>query len=42
VPATSWPSGHGHDRGPELLEAIGQGSRDVVEHGGRITGYSTR
>jgi hypothetical protein len=32
---------HGHHRGPELLEAIGQGSATVVEHGRRITGYST-
>ncbi len=32
---------HGHDRGPELLEAIRQGSATVVEHGGRITGYTT-
>ncbi len=32
---------HGHDRGPELLEAIGQGTATVVEHGGRITGYTT-
>jgi GNAT superfamily N-acetyltransferase len=32
---------HGHERGPELLEAIGQGSATVVEHGGRISGYST-
>jgi GNAT superfamily N-acetyltransferase len=32
---------HGHDRGPELLGAIGQGSANVVEHGGRITGYAT-
>ena len=32
---------HGHHRGPELLEAIGQGSAAVVEHGGRITGYTT-
>jgi GNAT superfamily N-acetyltransferase len=32
---------HGHHRGPELLEAIGQGTATVVEHGGRITGYST-
>jgi GNAT superfamily N-acetyltransferase len=32
---------HGHDRGPELLEAIGQGSANVVEHDGRITGYTT-
>jgi GNAT superfamily N-acetyltransferase len=29
---------HGHDRGPELLEAIGQGTATVVEHGGRISG----
>jgi hypothetical protein len=32
---------HGHDRGAELLEAIGQGTATVVEHDGRITGYST-
>ena len=32
---------HGHDRGSELLEAIGQGTANVVEHGGRITGYTT-
>jgi GNAT superfamily N-acetyltransferase len=32
---------HGHDRGPELLEAISQGSANVVEHGGRISGYTT-
>jgi GNAT superfamily N-acetyltransferase len=32
---------HGHDRGPELLEAIRQGTATVVEHGGRITGYTT-
>jgi GNAT superfamily N-acetyltransferase len=32
---------HGHHRGPELLEAIGQGIANVVEHGGRITGYTT-
>jgi GNAT superfamily N-acetyltransferase len=32
---------HGHDRGPELLEAVRQGSATVVEHGGRITGYTT-
>ena len=32
---------HGHHRGPELLEAVGQGTATVVEHGGRITGYST-
>lgn len=32
---------HCHHRGPELLGAIGQGTATVVEHGGRITGYST-
>jgi GNAT superfamily N-acetyltransferase len=32
---------HGHDRGSEVLEAIGHGSANVVEHGGRITGYTT-
>ena len=32
---------HGHDRGPELLEAVGQGTATVVEHDGRITGYTT-
>src|ERR671917_640343 len=32
---------HGHDRGPELLEAIRQGTATVVEHDGRITGYTT-
>ena len=32
---------HGHDRGPELLEAISQGRAAVVEHGGRISGYTT-
>ena len=32
---------HGHDRGPELLEAIRQGTATVVEHAGRITGYSS-
>jgi GNAT superfamily N-acetyltransferase len=32
---------HGHDRGPELLRAVGQGTATVVEHGGRITGYAT-
>ena len=32
---------HGHDRGGELKDAIGQGSARVVEHLGRITGYST-
>ena len=32
---------HGHDRGPEFLEAVRQGTAMVVEHGGRITGYTT-
>jgi len=32
---------HGHHRGPELLEAISQGTANVVEHDGRITGYTT-
>lgn len=32
---------HGHDRGPELREAIRNGTATVVEHAGRITGYAT-
>jgi predicted N-acetyltransferase YhbS len=32
---------HGHDRGGELRDAVGQGSATVVEHDGRITGYAT-
>lgn len=32
---------HGHERGPELLDAIRQGTAAVVEHEGRITGYAT-
>jgi GNAT superfamily N-acetyltransferase len=32
---------HGYDRGPELLDAIKQGTAAVVEQGGRITGYAT-
>jgi GNAT superfamily N-acetyltransferase len=32
---------HGHNRGPELLEAIRQGSANVVEHDGHISGYTT-
>ena len=32
---------HGHDRGGDLLDAIKQGTATVVEHAGRITGYST-
>lgn len=32
---------HGHDRASELLAAISQGTANVVEHDGRITGYTT-
>lgn len=32
---------HGHDRGNELLDAIRRGTAMVVEHEGRITGYTT-
>ncbi|MGH7231469.1 MAG: GNAT family N-acetyltransferase [Nitrospiraceae bacterium] len=32
---------HGHDRGPELREAIEKGTATVVEHDSRITGYAT-
>jgi hypothetical protein len=32
---------HGYTRGPELFDAIKQGTATVVEHGGRITGYAT-
>jgi len=32
---------HGHDRGGELRDAIAQGSANVVEHDGDITGYAT-
>ncbi len=32
---------HGHDRGPELRDAIKAGTATVVEHDGRITGYAT-
>ena len=32
---------HGHDRGGELADAIQQGTAKVVEHTGRITGYSS-
>lgn len=32
---------HGHDRSGELRDAIREGSARVVEHGGRITGYTT-
>ena len=32
---------HGHHRGGELADAIGQGTANVVEHGGRISGYAS-
>lgn len=32
---------HGHDRAGELKDAITRGSASVVEHDGRITGYTT-
>lgn len=32
---------HGHDRGGELRDALGQGTVRVVERHGRITGYTT-
>jgi predicted N-acetyltransferase YhbS len=32
---------HGHDRGGELRDAIKSGMANVVEHLGRITGYTT-
>ncbi len=32
---------HGHHRGPELANAIKQGIGSVVEHAGRITGYTS-
>lgn len=32
---------HGHDRSGELGDAIAQGSANVVEYKGRITGYAT-
>ena len=32
---------HGHDRSGELRDAVAQGSALVVEHGGRITGYTS-
>ena len=32
---------HGHDRGPELLDAIKQATANVVERQDRITGYAT-
>jgi GNAT superfamily N-acetyltransferase len=32
---------HGFERERDLRDAIGQGTASVVEHGGRITGYTT-
>ena len=32
---------HGHDRSAELQDAINQGTARVVEHDGRISGYTT-
>ena len=32
---------HGHNRGGELADSIKTGAALVVEHGGRITGYTT-
>ena len=32
---------HGHDRAPQVDDAVAGGTALVVEHGGRITGYST-
>jgi predicted N-acetyltransferase YhbS len=32
---------HGHDRSPQVSDSIAQGRARIVEHGGRITGYST-
>jgi hypothetical protein len=32
---------HGHDRGGEVRDGIAQGSAQVVERHGRITGYTT-
>jgi predicted N-acetyltransferase YhbS len=31
---------HGHDRSPQVSDAVGAGDALVVEHDGRITGYS--
>jgi len=32
---------HGHDRAPELRDAVRQGTATVVERNGRLTGYAT-
>jgi predicted N-acetyltransferase YhbS len=32
---------HGHDRGGELQDAIKHGTATIIEHNGRITGYTT-
>src|SRR5437660_11998863 len=32
---------HGHDRAGELKDAVAKGSATVLEHDGRITGYTT-
>ncbi len=32
---------HGHDRAGELADAVREGTARVVEHGGRISGYTT-
>jgi predicted N-acetyltransferase YhbS len=32
---------HGHDRSPQVSDSIAQGQARIVEHGGRVTGYST-
>jgi hypothetical protein len=32
---------HGHDRAQELLGAVHQGAATLVEHDGRVTGYTT-
>lgn len=32
---------HGHHRGGELADAMGQSTATVVEHGGRISGYAS-
>ena len=32
---------HGHDRAGELSDAVKQGTASLVEHAGRVTGYTT-